>query len=120
MDAAPALAPFLVTGPVWFLARPGAEGAVNFVTVEDTGRAYIPVFTDTDLAGRYVEAHCGDIPGVAALGATTAGAARDLFAALAGQGHTHVGFDPGGRCVRVFPIAAVIAAYAAACDPGDA
>jgi hypothetical protein len=100
---------FYVLGPVWYIVhrhaltlepRQTIEGLVVGTTPKGTG--FVPLFTDKDLADRFVKTQGGSelIP-------VRIMSPEDFLVILEQfkeQGHTHIGYDPGTTRVRLISI----------------
>lgn len=104
---------FLVVGPLWFVApfpRPhGTEETATAVTkvVTDSG-SHAAVFTDLDLADRFLES-IGSRERLKPFTLPDKWRFAEFLRLLQSLGETRLAFDPGEKHARVLPISRVIA-----------
>lgn len=105
---------FAVTGPCWIVVERASfdtkgQFAGGFVTGKIGPASYVAVFTDRDLANRFVE-HGGRLKTLVPALLETPQALIGFLEGCKPSGCTHVGFDrpPIGNPVTVIPIQNVI------------
>jgi len=111
---------FIITGNLWLLApapRPAdltelCESVllVDAILAEGRKRSYVPVFTELDLAYRFIERHGEGIEGLEPFSCRSPERFAGVLQKMLELGCLYVGFDPEETHVQLFPITAVIAA----------
>lgn len=110
---------FIIAGNLWLIA-PAPRPAdltelcqslllVDTVLANGVTGLYAPVFTDIDLAYRFIERHGESIEGLEPFSCNSPERFAAILQKMLELGHLHVGFDPEETHAVFFPTAGVIA-----------